>query len=369
MSLRVLCLGDAHFKTNNVIEVDIFLKKLQEYLDAHRDEIDLIINLGDTLDEHSRLHVTPLNKAIKYVKLLASYKPTYVIVGNHDAENNSIYLDDNHWLNCLKAWPNIEVVDTVTIATINNVKIALTPYVPDGRLIEALNTRKGDWEDSRCIFTHNTIRGAQMGSMIAKDADEWDPSWPMLVSGHIHLSQWLGPNMYYTGSILQVAVDENPHKHIVMVTVPPEASNGVNIKEIDLHLPKKEIVHISMEELEEYKVPSEPDTKYILYVSGDYDDFKTFIKSALYKSLIKLPQIYRGSKGIKFKPKKIALKESIAKLKSIKECKLKHFNDLLIESIEQDNDPLLRSFYRHLVHEDSEDLSNMLNDVLVLTTN
>ena len=91
MALRVLAIGDAHFKVNNIKEVDDFLIKLEKFLEEHQDEIDICVNLGDTLHDHSRLHVVPLNKAIQYTQLLAKYKPTYVIIGNHCAMNNSIF--------------------------------------------------------------------------------------------------------------------------------------------------------------------------------------------------------------------------------------------------------------------------------------
>lgn len=365
-SLRVLALGDAHIQTSNINEIDIFLTNLKVYIEDHIDEIDVCCILGDSLHDHARLHITPLNKAIEYVKLVSSYKPTYVLVGNHCAINNSIYLSTDHWLNCLKGWANVTVIDDVTIQTIKEQKVVFCPYVPDGRFIEALNTKHGEWEDARCIFAHQTIRGAKMGSIICKDADEWLDSNPFLVCGHIHNSQWLGPNMYYTGSILQVAIDESPNKHIALVTV---TSNKVAIDEIDLCLPKKVIIDVSIEELNsgEYIIPSEPNTKYTLYVSGNYDDFGTFRKSSTYKNLCKLAQIYRGQKGIKFKPRKIDLEKEQDKIQELKERKQQHFNDLLRDSIEQDKDQRLYSFYRHMVYNDEDDLSAMLNDMLVIS--
>jgi DNA repair exonuclease SbcCD nuclease subunit len=361
MVLNILCLGDAHFQTSNTIEMSIYLTKIETYIQTNINSIDIIINMGDNLHDHSRLHVTPLNMAVKYIKMLASYKPTYVVVGNHDAYSNSIFLTTEHWCNCLKGLKNIEIVDDVLLQTIKNQKITLCPYVTDGRFVEALNTKQGEWEDSRCIFSHVTIKGAQMGSMVAKDADEWDENNPMLISGHIHGSHWLGSNMYYTGSIIQVAIDESPKKHIVLVKID---DTNVKIEEIDLGLPKKKIIHIDIEDVDDYKVPDEQDTKYILYVSGTCEDFRAFIKSNIYKTFIKLPQIYRGSKGIKFKPKKLLTKTANERLKNLNECKLKHFNDILLETIKQDEDSMLFSFYRHLVLEEDEDLSNMFNQVL-----
>lgn len=365
MPLRILALGDAHFQTSNIIEVDIFLAKLAIWLEQHKDDIDIIVNMGDTTHDHSKLHVSPLNKAIEYTRLISSYKPTYLLVGNHDATNNTIFLTSQHWLNCLKGWTNVTVVDDVIVETIKGEKIVFCPYVTDGRFIEALNTREGEWEDAKCILSHVTIRGAQMGSMIAKDADEWPPEFPMLVSGHIHLSHWLGPNMYYTGSILQVAVNESPDKHIALIDV----GEKVTVQEINLHLPKKIIVYVDVGELNEnYIVPNEPDTKYSLYISGNVDEFKAFRKSTIFGELSRLPQILGGTKGLKFKQKKLEVKQVTAKLESIKGAKMKHFSDLLLNAIRDEEDELLFSLYRHLVHEDEEDLSELVADTFIISS-
>ena len=36
---------------------------------------------------------------------------TYILVGNHDMINNQQFLTDNHWMNGLKQWDNIVIVD------------------------------------------------------------------------------------------------------------------------------------------------------------------------------------------------------------------------------------------------------------------
>ena len=364
--LNILALGDAHFQTSNLKEINFFLDKLNNFLKQESNDIDIICIMGDILHDHARLHVTPLNKAIEYVNLCATYKPTYVIVGNHDAEFNSIFLTDNHWLNCLKNKTNIQVIDTLTVHEIKGHKLVFCPYVPDGRFVEALNTKKGQWEDAKCIFSHVTIKDCKMGSLIAKDADEWKDEYPLLVSGHIHGSQWVTDNMFYTGSILQVAVDEDPDKIIALISI--DKDGLPEIQEIDLELPKKKILHVDISEIDDYKVPNEPNTTYSLYISGSYDDFKAFRKGTKYRDLQKLPQI-GSAKNIKFQATKDEKKEKIRQIEDLQKVRQKHFTEMLLENIKLEKDQtqvkLMLSLYNSLL-DNSDDISEDLENLLII---
>lgn len=365
--LRILALGDAHFQVNNIREVNIFLSKLEQYL--LKNNFDIICILGDSLHFHGKLHTTPLNKVNEYVNLCSKFAPTYIVAGNHDMENNTIFLTDHHWLNCLKGKANITVVDNVIIRIFekNNKisKIVFCPYITDGRFIEALNTRKGEWEDANCIFSHVTIKDCKMGSIIAKDADEWKEYYPMLVSGHIHESQWIGKNMYYSGSIFQVDVNEDPNKYITLVTITDDKLP--KIEQIDLVLPKKKILHVDISEIDDYIVPNEPETTYTIYISGSHDEYKGFRRSTKYKDLQKHPQV--GLKNIKFHPNKADKKEKIRQIEELQKYKQKNFSELLIESIklekEQSQMKLMLSLLSNLL-DDSEDLSADLENMLVI---
>lgn len=357
--MKVLALGDSHFMVSNLREMRVFLDKLKVYLDEHASEFDIIISLGDNLDSHERLHVEPLNMCVEYIKLLAMYRPTYVIVGNHDSTNNSIYLSEDHWLNCLKSWEGVTVVDSVCKVSIGGDDIVMCPYVPDGRFVEALSTLGDGWRNVSAIFSHVTIKGANMGSVIAEDADEWDSEFPMLISGHIHLRQWLADNMYYTGSIIQVAVDEPPEKSIAYVTID---GGSVKVDEIDLELPKKVIIRIDIEDVNDFVLPEEPNTKYTLYLSGSYEAFKSFRKSSKYKSLIKEERL---GKRIRYKMSRKERNAENERLTGLGGDQMK-FSDILRNSIADEGDALLTSFYQHLLVGDKEDLSGMLDRVLIL---
>ena len=84
--MKVIAIGDPHFKTSNILDVEKFINRIQEL--ASNEEPDIIVILGDLLHEHERLHTTPLNKAYEFVRKMSNISKTYVLVGNHDLINN-----------------------------------------------------------------------------------------------------------------------------------------------------------------------------------------------------------------------------------------------------------------------------------------
>lgn len=356
--LRILALGDAHFTKDNTIEIDAYLTALSKFLAEHVNEIDIIVSMGDVLHTMSRIHTVPLNLAVKYFRML-TIKPLYLIVGNHDMVSNWTFLTEDHWLNVVKYWQGVTVIDNVVIETINQVKIVFCPYVPDSRVIEALNTKGDEWKNADAIFSHVSVKGANTGNMIMKDCDEWKAEYPPLISGHIHLPQKIGSNVYYTGSIMQVTTDEASNKRIFSITIKPQNKDPTKliVKEINLYLPRRERLYIEMEDIEEFKFPSEPNVKYTLYINANKEDFRSFLKGSTYQRLLKFPQLDRGEQGIKFKARQEEISESKQRIKESKGTKVQRFNDLLRQSVERENDPLLTSLYNHIVNDIESDCS------------
>ena len=108
--MKVLAIGDPHFMITNIKNIEIFMEKLFTLIENQKPE--LIVMLGDLLLEHERLHITPLNKH-DFIKKLSHFALTYCLVGNHDLLNNRQYLSENHWMNAMKEWGNVKIVDKV----------------------------------------------------------------------------------------------------------------------------------------------------------------------------------------------------------------------------------------------------------------
>jgi len=300
MTLNMLCIGDIHIQTSNTIEIKIFTEKLYEYIKKNEELIDIVVLMGDILHTHERLHTIPFNIANNMIERLSKMKPLYILVGNHDYINNSQFLTDNHWMNCFKNKDNIFIVDKSMIINHNNLNVVMCPYVPDGRFIEALNLLKSttsfDWNKSDCILAHQLFDGAKMGAIIAENIEKWDESYPYLISGHIHDKQKVQNNLYYTGSSMQHAFGESHDKTICLVKI----DTSINLEEIDLDLPKKQILYYDIETIDPtinkeneetvekiLKILDTPNVHYKITITGNFEQFKVFKKNSVYTKLQK----------------------------------------------------------------------------------
>lgn len=292
MSTKFLCIGDPHIKVSNIKECELFLLRCERLIIEKKPEI--IILLGDVLDTHEKIHSIPLNMAYRLVDMLRSHAPTWVIVGNHDMYCNTVFLSSEHWLNGMKEWDNVTIIDKAVHMTHAGLNFVLCPYVYPGRFKEALSTAPVDYKKMDCIFAHQEFFGCKMGAIISSDGDKWEKEDPFVISGHIHSLQKIGTNVYYPGSAMQHAWGESKKNILAMVTW----TNGVgpHIEEIDLKLPRKKIVRLDMSDVKSFVTPDGPDM-IKLQLSGSYEQFKSWKKTPGYKKIIE------NKIKIVFKPK------------------------------------------------------------------
>lgn len=298
--ISAIFIGDPHVQVSNIPEVDIFIERLLILVNEKKP--DFIVVGGDLLHTHERLHTIALNKAYELVDKLRQITKTYVLVGNHDMCNNQQFLTDNHWMNGMKDWNNIVIVDQVCTLEYPGQTFVFCPYTPPGRFAEALDTIGPSWINAKCIFAHQEFAGCKMGAIVSIEGDKWPTDYPEVVSGHIHSRQIPQPNIYYTGSAMQHAFGESEKNIIAYLEFNPYTP-GYTREEIDLELPRKKIVYVDVQDLDEYNPPVTQD-KLKVTVSGSYDEFKALKKTRKYKELL--------DTGVKvvFKPKKIRLSKN-----------------------------------------------------------
>lgn len=82
--LKVLFIGDVHFKVNNVKESDEMSRKIIELIKERKPDITIV--LGDILDRHETIHSTPLCLANDFLLKISELVPLYVLIGNHDID-------------------------------------------------------------------------------------------------------------------------------------------------------------------------------------------------------------------------------------------------------------------------------------------
>lgn len=342
----VIAIGDPHFKLDNFTEVDIFIERIEKLCIERKP--DIIVILGDVLDTHERLHTLPLNKAFDFINRMRKIALTYILVGNHDLISNQEFLTSNHWMNALKEWKNVVIVDKVCIYEKDSCKFVFVPYVDKGRFKEALQNT--DLSDVNCIFAHQEFLGCKFGAVSSIHGDIWPEDYPYVISGHIHENQTL-KNIYYPGSSTQQGETE---KNIIPILT-FKNNKKYDLEEVDLKLPKKKIIRVDASNLDNLNVEDDENKKQIV-VSGDQEEFKAFKKTKKYKELVK--------KGIqvRYKEKK---KEKGNKDKNdikIEQSDETDFKNILYNLVIREKNPDLFQVYEYIINNNIID-----NDVIFLT--
>lgn len=348
MKSHAIVIGDQHFKINNIPEVEEYIHKI-EILVRDRNP-DFIVLLGDMLDQHEKIHTSPLNKAFEFIDKMRNIAPTFVLVGNHDMTSNQNFLTTDHWLNALKEWENVTIVDNVIQRYINGYNFVFCPYVFSGRFEEALNSVLDDyWKKSKCIFCHQEFEGCKMGAIISVDGDRWTSEYPDVISGHIHKNQKIGSNIYYPGSSMQVSFGETD-KNIVANVIFAE-DKEYKLEEIEIDLPRKKILYMDVEELETFNIEKTKD-KLKITISGSYEEFKTLKKTKKYKEITNDGiQIVFKSKKKEIRNLKDHIEEQLENQKSLTSITDgSNFRLILDESVKNEKNPYLFETFEYIIN-------------------
>ena len=161
-------LADIHiclhkYKTNYL---DRIIDMLNEYiLLCKKQEIDVVVILGDLFEEKFSVAQEALLKVNKVLAELANYCPIIILPGNHDIAyfNDPTKSLTNHYL----YFNNIHVYSKLTTLSFKNFDVCILPYVDNP--IEALTpiqTKRKTY-----LFSHFGVRGFIMSGNI-KDENE-----------------------------------------------------------------------------------------------------------------------------------------------------------------------------------------------------
>jgi DNA repair exonuclease SbcCD nuclease subunit len=357
MKTNSIIIGDQHFKVNNVPEVDLFIERMEKI--TREKDPHFIVLLGDLLDQHEKIHSVPLNKAYEFIDKMRKIAPTYVLVGNHDMLSNQVFLKPDHWLNALKEWENVIIVDEVVKNTINGNDFIFCPYVFPGRFEEALDTLDDEWKNVKCIFCHQEFEGSKMGAIISKDGDRWNDEYPDVISGHIHKNQTI-QNIYYPGSSMQVSFGETD-KNIIAYIVFDSEESKYSLEEIDTDLPRKKIVYMDVDELETFNITETKD-KIKITVSGTYEEFKTIKKTPKYKEIVKDGvQVVFKTKKKELKRMKDDLDNKIEEQKNNEETnRSSNFLSILDDIVKNEKNPFLFETFEYVINDRKVDHKDII---------
>lgn len=384
---KILVIGDQHFTTKNIPEIDTFIKVINDI--ALKTKPDLIVLLGDLLHTHEKINTVPLNKAYDFINKMRTIAKTYILVGNHDYINASQFLTSNHWLNSLKEWYNVVIVDKITYSTINDKLFVFAPYVEPTRFIEALDTEPAiNWKEANLIFCHQEFAGCNMNGNYISNQGHWDLSYPQVIAGHIHTRQHLQKNIYYTGSSMETEwKDEsilNPqasYNTIALITYndnekkkTEELDKDFTLEEIPMKLNRKLKIHLTMDELDSFQIPTKKcinevadeadgnddavqvQDKIKIQISGiPYEEFNTLKKTAKYKELLE------NNIKVDFEFNKTEVKVKNEKLQQIiNDESLNDFRSIFESIAKQQTDPVYHQIYERIMNNRSIDAKDIL---------
>lgn len=337
--MSILCIGDIHIKPNNTHLVDLLEQQLLEHVDRH--SVELVVLLGDILDTFERLHTQTLNRAYQLVHKIRLQCKVAILVGNHDYINNQQFLTDQHWMNAMKDWKNVIVVDRAQSIRVDSLSLILVPYVPPKRFQEALNTLNEDWKNVDYIFAHQEFKGCKMGAIVSSEGDEWEVEYPLVVSGHIHDNQRPQSNIYYIGASIQNSFGDQTSPRLLLI-------QGKQQQELELILPKKKTIYADLEKIPIQQIQQNlqtPDNDMVrVVIKCDYEQFKIFTKTTEYEELIQNTKCKIVHKPLE-KPK-----DSETITETIEES-LTDFSQSLYDKVLSTRNEFLYSVYHQVVHD------------------
>jgi DNA repair exonuclease SbcCD nuclease subunit len=336
MDCKVLFIGDPHFKITNLEIVDEFINQCLLQLNS---DIDLCVIAGDILHTHERLHTTALNKAVEFIDQVRQKCPTYVLVGNHDYENNQQFLSKRHWMNSLKEWNNTFIIDYTTIVNIKSFLFVMVPFVPPGRFIEALEKIDNEvWKNANCIFAHQEFYGCKMGAIESVGGDKWNLSFPLIVSGHIHSEQRLQQNIFYPGSVIQHAFGESENNGLLLLTFKNSIELPLMTK-IILDIPRMKTIVVKISDFANLIIDPKKNERIKIICKGSVEAFKALKRTKHFKEV--------SEKGVKIQFK--FTKNDTMTVFHSDDYKKKTFSSILEELVLSENNISLTEMYKSIL--------------------
>lgn len=285
MNVTVIAVGDIHARVSNIKEIELLGLHLGILIDKAKAEGGKVkvVLLGDLSDTFEKIHITALKAIVKFLTYLSTFGVEIVyVVGNHDAVNNRIFLEDDHAFVGINI-PNVKIVDKVEMDDTN---LVYCPYVPPGRFAEALETLGRPIKEARAIFCHQEFRGAKMGAIESKIGDTWAKDMPLVVSGHIHDYDRLAPNVLYVGVPFDHSFGESGDKTVSMFRF---TEKGVTEERIDLGMPKKRTYTLPISKVVEWTLPE--NTYARINLVGTLEEHASFKKTKEYNNLLKIAKV------------------------------------------------------------------------------
>lgn len=235
--MHILVIGDVHFKPTKIEALDSVLKEITSHASNYCkhvgiNKLDLVVGLGDWLDEFGKVVISAHVACLKFMKNLANLAThgLVALVGNHDREHNRKCEPNMHFFTSVDS--NIHMVDRGMRFVCNGVTFGALPYlpapdfIPEAELVMRGDTPLVNFDNSGeankpcVIFGHQEIRGCLLDSgIVSNSTTAWPADYPLLISGHIHKLQWINKNVFYPGTPLQHNRGESQEKYVLFASI------------------------------------------------------------------------------------------------------------------------------------------------------
>lgn len=226
--MKILLFTDNHFCSSSSIvrqRGENFSKRLENQVQTLNwlegislsEHCDAVVCLGDFFDK-STLNDEELT-ALKFIEW--NNLPHYFLVGNHESSVNGL------------DYTSAKALQSSTHYVINkpskiideqyNVELCFLPYFIESNR-DTLNHYfpTSSSYNKRIIFSHNDIKGLQLGAFLSKDGfdvNEIQESCDLFINGHLHNGGCFANKCYNLGNVtgLNFGEDASRYKHCVAI--------------------------------------------------------------------------------------------------------------------------------------------------------
>lgn len=280
--MKILCIGDPHFKRDNSIETDILFREVEKTL--KKEDYYATVVLGDTLDTFRKVDIDVLTRSIKFLRMITTHcQELFILIGNHDRVNQIDFLSDVSPFYALKFWDHTHVIDSPLLFEKDGCKMLFVPYVYPGRFQESIQQYLEEMSNISLVFSHQEFKGASFNSILS-DAEEYPPSFPLNISGHIHSYQCIGKNLIYAGTPYQQNFGDYSTKYLLSVEILQQSKIIVNPLEIN-YITKK-TVSITDTQLRDYIPSTNEEERIKLIISGNPKKIKRVLSLKKFNEII-----------------------------------------------------------------------------------
>lgn len=265
--MSVLVIGDLHYRKNNKMTTDIVERDILNII-TQRNPMFIVI-LGDTFNDHNKLWLPCYMRVCKFFDAIASLgKHIFLLIGNHDREDNKVYMTDEHFFYGHKYNTNITVIDRNFVYELQRsndrpLRICFVPYVPPNKLNDSFIDSNIDPTTIDIFFGHVDIHNSKTEKLAKASWPEWPSNYGLMISGHVHDKEIVSNNFIYVGTPYQSNFGECQSKGVYLMDI---FAQNFPMERIPLSVPVKKKVTVHYTQLETLIL--EPNVEIKLEITG-----------------------------------------------------------------------------------------------------